>query len=198
MYSNDETNFPHKLLLTNTQGSKLRKAFANGLPANIKLSKAQLHKIGQSGGFLGRLLGQFLKTGLPSIGNVIKPLAKSILITLGLTAAASARDVAIHKKMFASGFILVIISNEEMNDIMKIIKSLEKSGLLIEGACETIKNEAKEQKDRLLSVLLVTLSASLLGNILTGKGTIRAGEGIIRAQVKALSELARIFNDASN
>ena len=129
---------------------------------------------------------------------VLKPLAKTALVPLWLATAASATDAAIHKKMLGSGNTILIISNEEMNDIMKIIKSLEKSGLLIEGACETIKNEAKEQKDRLLSVLLVTLSASLLGNILTGKGTIRAGEGIIRAQVKALSELARIFNDASN
>ena len=100
--SNDENNFPHKLLLTNTQVSKLRKAFANNSSANIKLSKTQLHKIGQSGGFLGRLLGPLLKTGLPLIGNVLKPLAKSVLIPLGLTAAASTTDAAIHKKMFGS------------------------------------------------------------------------------------------------
>ena len=71
--SNDENNFPHKLLLTNIQVSKLHKTFANGSSANIKLSKTQLHKIGQSGGFLGRLLGTLLKFGLPLIGNVIKP-----------------------------------------------------------------------------------------------------------------------------
>ena len=90
--SNDENNFLHKLLLTNTQVSKLRKAFANNSSANIKLSKTQLHKIGQSGGFLGRLLGPLLKTGLPLMKNVLKPLAKSVLIPLGLTAAASATD----------------------------------------------------------------------------------------------------------
>ena len=73
--SNDEYNFPHKLLLTNTQVLRLQKAFANNSSANIKLSKTQLHKIGQSGGFLGRLLAPLLKTGLPLIGNVIKPLA---------------------------------------------------------------------------------------------------------------------------
>ena len=84
--------------LTNTQVSKLRK-LENGSSANTKLSKTQLHKIGQSGGFLGRLLGPLLKTGLPLIGNVLKPLAKSVLIPLGLTAAASATDAAIHKKM---------------------------------------------------------------------------------------------------
>ena len=78
--SNDENNFPHRLLLTNTQVSKLRKAFANGSSGNIKLSKSQLHKIGQSGGFLGRHIGTLLKTGLPLIGNVLKQLAKRALI----------------------------------------------------------------------------------------------------------------------
>ena len=82
--SNDENNFPHKLLLTNAQFLKLRKAFANGSSFNIKLSKTQLHKIGQTGKFLGRLLGPLIKTGLPLIGNVRKPLAKSVLIPLGL------------------------------------------------------------------------------------------------------------------
>ena len=90
--SNDENNFPHKLLLTNTQVSKLRKAFVNDSSANIKLSKTQLHKTEQSGGYLGRLLGPLLKTGLPLIRNVRKPLAKSVLIPLELTAATSATD----------------------------------------------------------------------------------------------------------
>ena len=92
--SNAENNFLHKLLLTSTQVSKLCKAFANGSSANINLSKTQLHKIGQSGEFLGRLLGPLPKTRLPLIGNVLKPLAKSILIPLGLTTAASATDSA--------------------------------------------------------------------------------------------------------
>ena len=85
----------------------------------MNLSKTQLHKIRQSGEFLGRLLGPLLKTGLPLIRNVLKPLAKSILIPLELTVAASATDVAIHKKMFGFGMTTLIISNEEMNDIMK-------------------------------------------------------------------------------
>ena len=76
--SKDEHSFPNKLLLTNTQFSKIRKAFVNGLSANIKLSKSQLYKIGQSGGFLGRLFGSLLKIGLPLIGNVLKPLPKSV------------------------------------------------------------------------------------------------------------------------
>ena len=143
--SNDENNFLHKLLLTNTQVSKLGKAFANNSSANIKLTKTQLHKIGQSGGFLGRLLGPLLKTGLPLIGNVLKPLAKSVLIPLELIASASATDAAIHEKMFGSGthpsdFIkqtTLIISNEEINDVMKIVKFLEKSGLLLKGVSET-------------------------------------------------------------
>ena len=126
---------------------------------NVKLSNSQLS--GQSGGFLGRLLGPLLKTGLPLIGNVFKPLAKSVLISLGLTAAASATDAAIHKKIFGTCFTTLIISNEEMDDTMKIVKSLEESGLLIKGMSETIKNEAKELKEGFLSRLLGTLGASL-------------------------------------
>ena len=178
---NDGNNFLHKLLLTNTQVSKLRKAFANNSSANIKLSKTQLHKIGQSGRFLGRLLGPLLKTRLSLIGNVLKPLAESVLIPLGLTAAASATDAGIHKNMFGSGMTTLIISNEKMNDIIKIVKSLEESGLLIEGVSEATKNEAQEQKGGFLGMLMGTLGASLLGNLLKGKGTIRAGEGTITA-----------------
>ena len=100
------------------------------------------------------------------IGHVFKPLAESVLIPLRSTAAASVTDVAIHKKMFGSGFTTSIISNEEMNDIMKIVSSLEESGLLIKGVRETIKNEAKEQKGGFLSMLLGTLGASLLGSTL--------------------------------
>ena len=97
-----------------------------------------MHKIGQSGGFLGRLLGPLLKTGCPLIKNVLKPLVKSVLISLGLTAAASETDAAIYKKMFGSGTCAshwrkrtaLIISNEQMNDIMKIVKSLQESWFL--------------------------------------------------------------------
>ena len=99
MIGDNETNFPHKLLLTNRQVSNLRKAFGNHLSADIKLLKTQLSKMIQSGGFLGRLLCPLLKTGLPMIKNVVKPLAKSVLIPLGLTAAASAADAGIHEKI---------------------------------------------------------------------------------------------------
>ena len=97
MIGDNETNFSHKLLLTNRQVSSLCKAFANHLSANIKLSKTQSSKMFQSGRFLGRLLGPLLKAGLPLIKNVIRPLAKSFLIPLGLTAAASVTDAGIHK-----------------------------------------------------------------------------------------------------
>ena len=109
--SNEEKNFQHKLLLTNTQVLRLCKAFANGSSANIKLSKTQLYKIRQSRGFLGRLLGPLLKTDLSLMKNVLKPIAKSVLIPLGLRAAAAATDAAIHIKMFGSGMTTLIISN---------------------------------------------------------------------------------------
>ena len=103
MIGDNETNFPHKLLLTNRQVTNLRKAFVNHSSADIKLSKTQLSKMIQSGGVLGRLLGPLLKTGLPLISNMIKPLAKSVLIPLGLTAAAAAADAGIHTKILGSG-----------------------------------------------------------------------------------------------
>ena len=96
--SNDEANFLHELLLTDRQVSSIRKAFSNNSSVDIKFSKTQLSKMIQSGGFLGKLLGPLLKTGLPLIKNVIKPLAKSVLIPLGLTAAAAAADAGIHTK----------------------------------------------------------------------------------------------------
>ena len=155
MIGDNENNFPHKLLLTNTQVSNLCKAFSNNSSANIKLSKTQLSKIIQSGGFLEELLGPLLKTELPLISNAIKPLAKSVLIPLGLTAVASAVDAGIHKKILGLGnnrysssapHITLIISNDEINDIIKIVKSLEDSGLLLKGVTETVQNEIKEQK----------------------------------------------------
>ena len=96
--SDDKINFPHDSLLTNREVGNLRRAFANNLSADIKLSKTQISKMIQSRGFLGRLLGPLVKTGLPLMKNVIKPLAKSVLISLELTAAASTADAGIHKK----------------------------------------------------------------------------------------------------
>ena len=148
----------------------------------------------QSRGFLGSLLGPLLKIGLPLIKSVIKPLAKSVLIPLGLTAAASAADAGIHKKILGSGHnnnTTLIISNDETDDILKIVKSLEDSGVLLKGVSETIQHKAKEQRGGFLSVLLGTLGASLLGDVLSkglsGRGVIRAGEGTIRAGSKRSS-----------
>ena len=141
----------------------------------------------QSGGLFGKLLGPLLKTGLPLIKNVIKPLPKSVSMPLGLTVAGSAADAGIHKKILGSGHnnTTLIISNDEIDDILKIVKSLEDSGVLLKGVCETIQHEAKEQRGGFLSMLLGTLGASLLGDILSkglyGKGVIRAREGTIRA-----------------
>ena len=180
----NENNLPHELLLM-TRQKKKRNAF-NDMSTDLKLSKAQINKIIQSGGFLSKLLGPLLKTGLPLIKNVIKPLAKTVLIPLGLTAAASAADAGIHKKILGSGNTTLIISNEEMNDI-KIVQALEDSNVLLKGVTKTIKNETKEQKGGFLGMLLGTLGASLLGNLLTGKGIVRAssgnnkGKGIARA-----------------
>ena len=120
----DEANFPHKLLWTNRQVANLCKVLANNLSTDIKLSKTQSKMI-QSGVFLGWLLGLLLKVGMPLMKNVIKSLAKSVLIPLGLTAAASAADAGIHKKFLGSGTTTLIISNDELEDIVKIVKSLE-------------------------------------------------------------------------
>ena len=105
-------DLPHELLLTTRQKAKLRNAFNNNMSTDLKLSKAQISKIIQSGGFFGRLLGPLLKTGLPLTKNVIKTLAKSVLVTLGLTPAASAADAGIHEKILGSGTTTLIISNE--------------------------------------------------------------------------------------
>ena len=176
--SNDNTNFPHELLLTNRQVANIRKAFANHSSIDIKLSKTQLSKMIQSGGFLGNLLGKLAGP----LMKVAMPLAKNVLAPLGISAAMSAIDGSIKKKVFGSGTTTtLIISNDEMDDILKIVKSLENSGLLLKGVSETIQHEGKEQRGGFLSMLLGTLRASLLGNILSGKGVIRAGEGTIRA-----------------
>ena len=112
---------------------------------------------------------------------IIKPLVKSVLIPLGLAAATSAADAGRHKEILWSGTTTLIISNDEMQDIIKIVKSLEDFRLTLKGVSETIQNEAKEQKGGFLSMLLRTLGASLLGNILEWKGMNRAGEGFVRA-----------------
>ena len=184
--SDDETNFPHELLLTGRQVSSIRKAFSNNSSVDIKFSKTQLSKMIQSGGFLGKLLGSLLKTELPLIKNVITSWAKSVLIPLGLTAAAAAAaaaDAEILKKTLGSGgHTTLIISNKDIEDLIKIVKSLEDFVLLLKGVTESAQNEVKEKKGGSLSTWLGTLGASLLGSLLAGKGINRAGEGIVRAR----------------
>ena len=157
MIGDNEANVSHKLLITNRQVANFRKAFANYLSTDIKKLKNQLSKMIQSGGFLGRTISPLLKAGFPLIKNVIKPLAKSILIPLGLTAAASATDAGIHKKILESrnlssshNNIVLITSNDEMEDIIKMVKSLEESGLLLKGVAETVQNEVKNKKEDFL------------------------------------------------
>ena len=174
----DGNDLPHELKSKKDKSKtkkKLRNAFNNNLPTDLKLCKAQISKIIQSGGFLSRLLDPLLKTGLPLIKNAVKPLAKSVLIPLGLTAAASAADKQIQRKILGSGSMTLITSNEEMNDIMKIVQALEDSNILLKGVTKAIENKTKEQKGGFLSMLLGTLGASLLGNLLTGKGIVRTG-----------------------
>ena len=118
------------------------------------------------------------------IRNVPKSVSKNILIALGsivAAAAATATDAVIHKKLFGSDVTTLVISNEEMNNTMKLVKLLEEPGLLIKGISKTIKNKAKEQKGGFLGMLLGTLGASLLGNLLTGKVLNSASKGTIRA-----------------
>ena len=148
--SNDNTNFPHELLLTNRQVANIRKAFANHSSIDIKLSKTQLSKMIQSGGFLGKLLGKLAGP----LMKVAMPLAKNILAPLGLSAVMSVIDGSIKIKMLVSGTTTLIMSNDEMDDILKIVS-------------ETIQHEAKEQRGGFLSMLLGTLGASLLGDILS-------------------------------
>ena len=169
----DGNDLPHELLLTTRQKTKLRNAFNNNMSTDLKLSKAQISKIIQSGGFLGSLLSKLAGP----LMKVAIPLAKNVLAPLGITAAASAIDAGIQKKIHGSGTTTLIISNEEMNDIMKIVQALEDSNILLKGVTKTIKNETKEQKGGFLSMLLGTLGASLLGNLLAGKGIVRAGSG---------------------
>ena len=137
----------------------------------------------QSGGFLGRLLKPLLKTGLSLMKNLRKPWGKNVLIPLGLT-AASAADTGVHKKILRLRVRTLIISNEQIDDIMKIVKSQEDSGSFIKFVKETCKNEAKKQKGGFLSMLL-----GALGTILTDEGIkaklsgrgVRTSERTIRA-----------------
>ena len=153
MVGDDETSFSHKLLLTSRQVANLCRAYTNKSSTSTKLSKTQISKMVQSEGFISRLLGPLLK-------NIVKPLAKSVSILLGLTASVSATDAWICKKILGSvhsscsasqNNTILIISNNEMEDIVEIVKSLEDSGLLFAGVSELkFKMKLKNKMEDLL------------------------------------------------
>ena len=121
--------------------AKLRNVFNNNMSTDLKLSKAQISKIIQSGGFLGSLLSKLAGP----LMKVAIPLVKDVLAPLGITAAASVIDAGIQKKIHGSGTATLIISNEEMNGIMKIAQALEDSNILLKGFTKAIKNETKDK-----------------------------------------------------
>ena len=145
----DGNDLPHEFLLTTRQKTKLRTAFSNIILTDLTLSKAQISKIIQSGWFLrsvlSKLAGPLMKVAIP--------LAKNVLASLGITAAASAIEAGIQKKIHGSGTITLIISNKEMNDTMKILQALEDSNILLKGITKTIRIETKEQKGEFLKLL---------------------------------------------
>ena len=179
----NEKDLPHELLLTTRQKTKLRIALNNNMSTDIKLSKAQISKIIQYGVFLRSLLSKLAGP----LMKVAVPLAKNILAPLGIAAAASAIDATNQKNIHGSETTNLIISNKEMNDIIKIVQAFGDFNILLKGVTKTIKSETKEQKAGFLSMLLGTLGASLLGSLLSGNGIIRTGsgnkkvEGIVRA-----------------
>ena len=179
----DGNDLPDELLLATRQKAKLRNTFSSNRETDIKLSKIQISILIQSGRFLGSLLSKLAGT----LMKVPVPFAKNSPALLGIKTATSAIDAEIQKKVHGSGTTALIILNEGMNDIMKIVQALEDSNILLKVITKTIKNKTKEQKGRFLSMLFGTLGASLLGNLLSGKGIARAcsgnkkGKGTIRA-----------------
>ena len=122
-------DLPHRLLLTKRQKTKLRNTFNNNISTDLKLSKAQISKLIQSGGFLESLLSKLVDP----LMKVAVPLAKNVLAPIGFTAAVSVIDAGIQKKIHDSGTTTLITSNEEMNAIMKVVQALEDSNILLKG-----------------------------------------------------------------
>ena len=139
----DGNDMPHELLLTTRQKTRLRHAFNNNMSTDLKLSKAQISKIIQSEGFLGSLLSKLAGP----LMKVAIPLAKNVLAPLGITAAASAIDAGIQKKIHGSGTTTLMISNEKMNDIMKNVQPLEDSNILLKGSLKQLKMKQKNKKE---------------------------------------------------
>ena len=156
------------ITLTNNETKDIIKVIRS-LENRRILLKETTRKISCRRGRFLNFLGTLMSIGLPLVKNVLISLDKSVLIPLRLISAALATDVAIQKKGFRSSKTALIISNKDMKDIMNIVKYLEKSDLLIKVITETIKNVAKEQTGRFLSLLLCILAATLLGNMLSEK-----------------------------
>ena len=178
----DGNDLPHELLLTTRQKTKLRNEFNNNMSTYLKLSRAQLFKVIQPGGLLGLLLRKLAGP----LRKAAVPLLKNILAPLGITAATSAIDSGIQKKIHGLGTTTLIISNDEMKNMMKTSQALGNSKILLKGITRTNKNETIEQKGGFLSMLLGSLGASLLESMLVEKGIVRAssgneeGKGIVR------------------
>ena len=166
-------DLPHELFLTQRQITILRNAIENNMSVDIKLSKAQI-KNSSIWCFLGKLLGPLLK--------IATPLVTKALPVLRLSAASSAKDAGIQKNLYRSVTATLVISNKEL-DLLKIVQALEDQNILLKAVTKAIKNETKQQKGGFLSMLMGTLGASLLADILSegllsGKGVVRAEEGI--------------------
>ena len=166
----------HELYLTQKQMEKLFEKVRNNMSTDVKLSKVQINKIIKEGGYLGRLLMSFL----PKLIKAAISIGKNILALLGLCAAMSATDAAIQKNMYGLGNAILIISNDDLNSLIKIVTALEEHDILLKETSKTIKNKTKKQEGGFLSMLLGTLGASLRGNLLTGRGLYRTGKGIYR------------------
>ena len=176
MFNSD--NLPHELFLTRRQITKLRNNIENNMSTDITLSKAQIKKIIMSGGALGSILG----TLLPSLIKVPSPILKIVALPLGLSGGMSGIDGAIQEKKIHGSGTTVIFSNEQINDMTKIVKALEDSDILLKRVTETLKNYVKKGGALpILPMILSTLGSSLIGNSLSGRGLFRSGKEYLRA-----------------
>ena len=182
------------MFLTQTQVNKRREKFENNMSTDIKLSKAQINKLIKEGGALGSILARFLP-------KLIKPalsLGKNIFAPLGLSAAMTATDAAVQKKMYGSRTKTVEFPNKDLDDMTKIVKALEDSDILMKGVTKTLKNDVDLKKGGalpLIPMLLVTLGASLLtgrGLFRAGKGMYRAGQGIEKKIINSISSFNKL------
>ena len=188
----EDEELPHKLFLTRRQTTKMRNAFANNMSTDIKFSKTQISNIIQSGGSFGSWLGNL---GKKALTNIAIPLARNNLSGLVSNLTSNAinkieRKISGKRAIRAGKRYTFFISNVDMNDIIKIIKSLEDSGVLIDGVTETVKHEIKKQEGGFLDALLAPLAASLVQPVISsvvkgisGRGVRRAGRGYMDKNV---------------